>query len=120
MATADVGAGSRESAAHSRVCAALEENTRQLLDLAEVIRRRYEENPSTDLENLTSELDWQLNDAKQLAQGLSKYPEVYRALSAARIRAHCLHVCRSIGDSLESAFSASMHPYDPARMEVPA
>lgn len=102
LTSADISALSREHASHSRVCAALEALSRQLLELTTVIQTLRVDKPSTDLENLTSELSWQLENAKQLAQGLGTYPDVYRAMSAARIRAQCLHVCRSIGDSLES------------------
>lgn len=102
LKSADINTISHEHASHSRVCAALESLSRQLLELTTVIQTLRVENPSADLENLTSELGWQLEHAKQLAQGLGTYPEVYRAMSAARIRAQCLHVCRSIGDSLES------------------
>ena len=98
----DMSAISHEHASHSRVCAALETLSRKLLDLTTVMQNIHVESPSRELENLTSELSWQLDNAKQLAQGLGTYPDVYRALSAARIRAQCLHVCRSTGDSLES------------------
>lgn len=102
LTSADISALAREHASHSRVCAALEGLSRQLLELTTVIQTIRVDNPSNELDNLTSELSWQLENAKQLAQGLATYPEVYRAMSAARIRAQCLHVCRSIGDSLEN------------------
>lgn len=102
LTSADINAISHEHASHSRVCAALEELSRQLLESTTVMQTLRVDNPSTELEALTSDLGWQLEKAKQLAQGLGTYPEVYRAMSAARIRAQCLHVCRSIGDSLES------------------
>ena len=102
LTSADITALAREHASHSRVCAALEGLSRQLLELTTVIQSVRLDNPSNELDNLTSELSWQLENARQLAQGLATYPDVYRAMSAARIRAQCLHVCRSIGDSLES------------------
>jgi len=93
---------SKDQTSHSRVCGILDEFSSRLEELTTTVKNTDVENPSTEFETLSSELSWQLESARQLSQGLCKYPDVYRAMSAARIRAQCVHVCRSIGDALES------------------
>jgi len=101
LASTDICSISHEHASHSRICVTLETLSRRLLSLTSVIQTIAAKYPSTEFESISGDLGWQLENAKQVAHGIGIYPQVYRALSAVRIRAQFLQVCRAIGLSLE-------------------
>eukprot|EP00210_Caulerpa_lentillifera_P007387 g7060.t1 len=119
LAATDICSLSHEHASHSRICVHLEALTRRLLSLTSVIQTVGAKYPSQELEVIIGDLGWQLENAKHVVHGIGIYPQVYRMLSAVRIRAQCLQACRAIGLSLEGVNMLLMQ-LDNANDEFPS